>query len=267
MACCVLGPTFLGPYSRTPLCAFPGALLFALVTAQENHCDRDLNAPAGHPYGYRLRGDRCEGIYVQEINCTTLRIASLIESFEDYDPASGKDLLVQWPAFGHRDIRLRTQSLKRRLYYRMDTVRPPGSTSYTWPSHLLAALKISKRDLGIMGWTRYAVGNTEQSVYVPLRISQQQQPLQLGNYQLVLLPCRELIEVFVSLAAIGVDGHPVSFLRDGEALEYGYYTDERDITIPITGLEIPGVYYLEIGATLKGGGVTTVELWFYHLGA
>lgn len=59
----------------------------------------------------------------------------------------------------------------------------------------------------------------------------------------------------------------VSFLRDGEALEYGYYPAERDITIPITGLEIPGVYYLEIGATLKGGGVTTVELWFYHLGA
>jgi hypothetical protein len=126
-------------------------LLFALVTAQENHCDRDLNAPAGHPYGYRLRGDRCEGIYVQEVNCTTLRVASLIESFEDYDPASGKDLLVQWPAFGHSDIRLRTQSLKRRLYYRMDTVRPPGSTSYTWPSHFLAALKISKRELGIMG--------------------------------------------------------------------------------------------------------------------
>jgi hypothetical protein len=76
-----------------------------------------------------------------------------------------------------------------------------------------------------------------------------------------------LIEVFVSLAAIGVDGRPVSFLRDGEALEYGYYPAERDITIPITGLEIPGVYYLEIGAPLKGGGVTTVELWFYHRGA
>jgi hypothetical protein len=252
-------------FTMVPRCLLRLALLLpVLASAQEHRCDPSLNAPAGHPYGYRLRGDRCEGIYVKEVGGTTLLVASLTESFEEHDLTSNHNLLVEWTAPEAGEVRLRTYSLRRKLYYRMDTVRPPGSTSYPWPLSMLAALNIPKRDIGVVGWTQYTVGKTERSVYVPLRISQQRQPLRSGHYQLVLLPSRELTEVFVTLAAVGADGDPAAFLQDGTALGYGFYPAERGITIPLANLQMPGIYYLELGATLQGGGVTTVALWFYH---
>lgn len=191
-------------------------------------------------------------------------VASLTESFEDYDITSDNALHVEWMEIGDEAVRLRTHTLKRKLYYRMDTIMSPTITSYTWPLEILSALKIQKRDIGIVGWTQYAVGGTKKNIYIPLLISQKRKSIRSGNYQLILLPGRELSEVFVSLATVGVDGNPESFLQDGEALGYGYYPANRGIKIPIVNLTAPGIYYLEIGATLRTGETSTVELWFYH---
>ena len=248
-------------------CLFVFASLLSLpVYAEDSPCDPDLKSPENHPYRYIRRGDRCEGSYIQEVSSTTLLVASLTEFFEDYDLTSGKDLLVGWKAPGPTGVRLRAQGVRQKLYYRMDTTLPSNRTAYTWPANILAALNIRKNDIGVVGWTTYAFGKTEQKVYLPLRISQQINPVSLNSYQLVLVPGRELQEVYISLATVNADGLPKTFLKDGEPLEYGYYPAGRVIAIPISGLKIAGIYYLGIGATLKGGGVTTIDLWFYHRG-
>jgi hypothetical protein len=236
----------------------------ALASNEKDYCDPNLNAPADHPYRYSRREDRCEGIYIQEVASTALHVVSLTDSFEDYDLDIAKDLLVEWTASGDNAVQLRAQGLRRRLYYRMDTIRAGNTNSYRWSLALLAALNIPKDHLGVIGWTRTVVGQVERSVYLPLRISQRQQPRQLRRYQLVLLPGQELAEVFISVATVGLDGQPASFLCDGEALGYGHYPAEWAITIPIPYPEAAGFFYLEIGATLRGGGVSATELWFYH---
>jgi hypothetical protein len=242
-----------------------GGLLPALAAVPKSPCDVALDQPAGNPYGYRLRGERCEGVYIQEVSSTTLLVASLTESFEDYDLASGKALLIEWPQVpGHGDVRLRTQGLRRRLFYRMDAVRPSGSTSFTWPAEILTALEISRKDIGIVGSTRLPVGQTERDVYVPLQIGQQRDLSRSGSYRLVLLPGVELTELFISLAALGSDGRQHTSMKDEEALGYGYYPAERPIEVPIADLKTPGIYHLEIGARLRAGGAFTVELWLYH---
>lgn len=256
------------PHSLLYALLFPLVLLVPdLVSGKETYCDPSLSQVTDNPYGYRMRGDRCEGIYIKEVSNTILLIASLTKSFENYDLNSAKALLVESKkAPGDGGFRLRAQGLKRRLYYRMDTVVSPGSTTYTWPSDILAALSLQKKDIGVVGLTRYTVGGVERDIYLPLRIRQQGSQTQSGDYNLVVLPGVELTEVFLSLAPVGTDGRPHAFVREGEALGYGYYAAERVVEIPITGLKEPGIYYLEIGATLRGGGTTTVELWFFHPG-
>src|SRR5262249_7729437 len=157
----------------------------------------------------------------EESGNTPLLVASLTESFEDYDLTSGRNLSVEWTAPSKRSVQLRAQGLRRRLYYRMDTIRPPGSSSFTWPSDPLTALNIQRKDIGVIGWARYAVGVTEQDVYVPLRIGQRKNPAQSGNYTLILLPGVELKEVFISLTSVRADGRPKEFFRSEEALKYG----------------------------------------------
>ena len=155
------------------------ALLFLLfsqffgpVFAQQDPCDPDLEQSVTDQLGYRLRGDRCEGRYIQEVGSTILFAVSLTESFEEYDLTSGKDLIVEWTTPTAHDVHLRAQGLRHRLYYRMDTIRPPEKTSYPWPTDILASLEIPHDDVGVVGWMTYTMSGTERKVYLPLRISQ-----------------------------------------------------------------------------------------------
>lgn len=235
------------------------------ASVQERHCDPTLYKDENNLFVYRLRQDRCEGIYIKEVSMKkALAIVSLTQSFENYDLTSGKDLSVNWTAPTSGSIRLRAQGVKPRLYYRMDTVRPPGESSFSWPLNILSALNIARKDIGVLGWTRLPVGETERTVYMPLRIHQQRNITQSSNYQLVILPGLELIEVYISLAIVGMNGNPRVFLKDAEALEYGYYPAERGIAVPISGLKETGIYFIEVGATMRGGGSSAIELWFYH---
>jgi hypothetical protein len=193
-----------------------------LSAGGQRHCDESLTQLTNHPLGYRDRGDRCEGIYIGKIASTTLLVASLTESFEEYKTASDKPLDIDWdkpPGNGNENVRVRAQGLIRHLYYRMDTAQPSGRGSYRWPTDILASLNIVKDDLGIVALTRYSVGQRERDVYLPLRIKQAGQAGQAGqatrtgSYNLVLLPGVELDEVFISLASIGADGRPKSSSR------------------------------------------------------
>jgi hypothetical protein len=113
---------------------------------QETHCDPDLSEPSNDPYGYHLRGarrDRCEGIYMRDVAANPLLIASLTAWFEDFDPSAGADLTMEWRVPGDAGIHLRANTLKRRIYYQMDSLRPAGSVSYVWQPGLLSTLELS----------------------------------------------------------------------------------------------------------------------------
>ncbi len=250
---------FAGRYS----CLLGLAVLtLPVLSGQSAGCDPHLLQPPGNPYGYRLRGDRCEGIYVQEVSGAPLSIVSWTSSFEDYDVGSHQPLMIEWDSPANGSVRLRALGLRRRLYYRMDAVRPAGKRSYAWPSDLLAAIGISKSELGIVCSTRTLVDRAEREVYLPLRIGRKQKQPQQGTYMLVLVPGVELKEIFLTLTAAG---HP-EVLKNGTPLGYGYYPAERPIVIPVSGFKGRGIYHLEAGATLRGGGAATAELWLYHPG-
>jgi hypothetical protein len=257
-------------YPRLCFSLAVGLLLLAaqgsssLLRAQRNPCDPNLKQLGQNPQGYRLRGDHCEGIYIEPVSgSTTLLIASFTAFFEEFDPRV--NLKVEWSSPVELPIHLRAYGLREKLYYQMDANVSAGATSYLWPAGVLDALHLSKPDIGVVGYTEYKIGSENRTLYVPLRIQQKDQR-QTRQYQLVLVPGSELKEVFISLAQVGPDGQPHSFLISDRALGKGYYPAERGIQVDLPSLETPGIYYLEIGATSRYGGPTTQRMWFYHAG-
>ena len=234
------------------------------VSAQTRACDPLLTQPAASPLGYRLRGDRCEGIYVQEVSGTPLVVASLTDGFSPFDLKTVQHLLLTWSAPADAELHLRALGLRRKLYYRMDALRSRGESSYSWSAELLGALRIPQPDLGIVGWTRQRVGSFERDVYVPVRVSERDSISMSKTYTLILLPAVPLSEVYVSLAPVESNGRPGRYIRDEEPLKYNYYPSEQAIVIPIVKPSTPGIYYVLIGATLTNGGSLTTEIWFDH---
>lgn len=253
---------------RVSLCLVTAAFLLGSgqLVAQEDGCDPQLKQTSEDANGYRLRGDRCEGIYLREVGSTALLVVALTESVEDFDAASGKPLLVEWTAPAQAKVHIRARALRHRLYYQMDTVRPPGSKAYTWPANLLSRFKLRRNELGLVAWAPCAVGSATRDVYMPLRVSQAK-PSRAPGYRLTVLPGVELSEVYFSLAPVGSDGKAGPFLKKDEPLKYGYYPADRAVTIPLPELGAAGVYYVEIKAIRKtGGGASAPPLWFYHSG-
>src|SRR5258706_751900 len=149
------------PLVRVAFLLLAGALCrTARVSGQQLACDPALLERAQGPHGYKKRGDRCEGIYAQDVGGDPLILASLTESFEDYTPSEDGDppLTIECTPLDVGPVTLRAQGMKRELYYQMDAGPPSVPTRYEWPSDVLAARHIPRRDLGVLGWTRRAIG-------------------------------------------------------------------------------------------------------------
>ncbi len=240
-----------------------------VLAVQATSCDPVLTHLAAPVNGYRQRGDRCEGLYAQQVSGTTVFLASLTETFDDYDLQSPDSLTVQWslPPTSTAGLQLRAETLKHGRYYRMDTFRPEQSVAYRWPSGLLRAERIPRRELGVIGWTQATIGGARSDVYVPLRIRQQHGVSACGIYDVVLWPGEQLAEVYVSVAPVGADGRLGAFVRQ-DSLNYGFYPAESPIKFQLKQREMgpPGIYYLKIGARLGSGGTSTKEYWLYLSG-
>ena len=252
-------------HTRKALVVF--AVLAAVSTrAAVNPCDPLLVQPETDPNGYRLRGDRCEGVFVRQVSgSASLLIASFTRNFAEFDPRSGKDLRLEWVVASEaRPTTLRAHGLRRRQYYRMDAERPPGTRSYTWPTTVLGNLDISRRFLGVLAWTDMDIGSGSRRVHLPLQVGSEPFRSPLRGYELILVPEVELTEIFLTLSSIG-DGPARTRFRD-RPLSYGYYPQLQGVRIPISDLDRTGVYSLQIGATQRNGASTTTGFWFYHAG-
>ncbi len=242
-----------------------GDVCRAQLAAQSN-CDPSLTKLSNGPLGYKDRGDRCEGIYIKEVGSTSLQLASFTQVFGAYNVQNGKPILIEWNKIpGASDMHLRAQGLKRKLYYRMDSDQPNSRTSFSWPTNLLASLGIVKNDIGILAFTPLMIGDAKKNVFIPLNINKDKKTNNNKNeYSLLLMPGIEMKEIYVSIAPVAADGKLQKFIKDGEPLNYGYYPAERPINIPVSGLKTSGIYYLEIGASFRNGGSSTLPFYFYH---
>ena len=227
-------------------------------------CDPALPGVKESTVGYRSRGDRCEGLYINPVSSTTLLVASFTEYFEDYNNSSNT-LLIEWdkpPVNG--EIHLRAQGIKPRLYYRMDAYKPGTTNFFAWSSGVLNSLNLKRNDIGVIGRMKLPVGNTERHVYLPLRIRQEGEVKKSSTYKLILVPGVQLSEIYLSFASVDTNGNPAEFIKTDEALGYGYYPAERAVEISIAAPGKKGIFYLKLGTRIRSGGTKTVEFWFYN---
>jgi hypothetical protein len=244
--------------------AFLLALLPLPAYAQTAPCDPELRPPVGDPYAYRPRDGRCEGVYARDVGLATLLVASLTSSFAPFDPAMSDSIVLTWQAPQRLPVHVRAHGLRRRLYYRMDAELPAAQSQWSWPAGLLAALQLGAADIGVVAWTELPAGDVARRVYLPLRVGARAGAPAAERITLVLVPGRELREAYLHLVPIDAAGEAGAPIRSGEPLGYGYYPADRRIDIELPALPAPGLYRVEVGAELAGGGTIATSLILYH---
>ena len=242
------------------------SLISEVVLSENRHCDANLQPQTGHPYAYKRVNGHCEGVYRQLLGGTLLRLASFTEFFEDFDPNSGKNLFLEWKG-QNKEVRLKAQSLKRRIYYRMDSVRPRKDSTYSWSPTFLSALGLGKTDLGIVAWSLQSVSGSEQRIYLPIRVRQIEEPSSGEGYRMVVVPLVELKEVYITVSRLDENGQVLDYLKEAVPLGYGYYPASRGIEYLLSGFETTGLYGIEVGAVQRDGAVAALQFLIFHSGA
>jgi hypothetical protein len=234
--------------------------------AESSHCDPSLAPSANYPFKYINRGDRCEGVYIQLVGSTTLAMLSFTSAFGEFDPKAGQPLLIAWPyAPTGADVQLRALTTRQHLYYRMDTRVRAGDPQYRWPTDVLAAMGFGRADIGLLGWMHSKVGGNDQDVFLPLSVNQGSSPnAAAGAYTLWVQPAAQLSELYITVSRLAGDrdGGAEHTVQPTRELGYGYYPADNTIEIPIDAPAERGVYAVQLGAKLRGGGASTLRFLF-----
>lgn len=251
--------------SRLRTCIRVGCLL-ACTTTQllaADVCDPSLRIQKTNPYAYKQRGDRCEGVYAQDVAGSLLQVTSYTLAFEPFDLNKIRDLHLAWSGPISGPTMLRAQGTRRRLYYRMDTALGARIHEYSWPTTVLTALGVRTGEFGIVAWTAMQLAGSETALYLPLRVGEVSSPMMPPRYRLEFVPGSELTEVFITLAPVDAAGSIQTAVRNGTPLGYGFYPAERPVEVPLPELAKSGIYYLEIAARIASGGDTSKAILIY----
>lgn len=243
--------------------------LFAGPREAPPYCDAELLRVPRSPTSYQVRGDRCEGIYAQQVSTVSVDLRSFVKGFGAFNPETQSLLELTWkaPAGIVQNVRLRAFSLKSRIYFRMDTAQPATQGSYRWPTEILAGERLGRDDLGVLAWVemRGPEGKARE-VYLPLRAGT---PQTLDGYDVTLVPSKKLKRILLTVIQIDDEGNKVretAVTNKDVGGELAYYASNEPAVISTGKLGAPGFYRLEIKATAASGDAVIKDIDFYHSG-
>lgn len=242
--------------------------LLAVPQRAPSFCDPELLRAPKSSMSYQVRGDRCEGIYAQQVSTVNIDLRSFVGDLGSFDPEKQSSLELEWkaPSGIVRDVRLRAFSLKSRIYYRMDTARPADEGSYSWPSDILAGQDLGKDDVGVLAWIELpGPEDTTREVFLPLSAGS---PEGTDGYSVTLVPSKKLKKVLITLQQTDEKGAGLrTLLKDKDVGgEFPHFPPDKPTVISTGKLDLRGYYRLEIKAAAASGEVVTKDIDFYHSG-
>jgi hypothetical protein len=145
----------------------------------------------------------------------------------------------------------------------MDTLLPGNQLSFAWPTNILAPLMIKRDDIGVTAWYLKELDGLRRTIYAPVQVWQKNPPQLPDTYRLIVVPGRELAEVYVGVAPLS-DGKRSLQDLSPQALGYGQYPVDRGIEIAIERPALPGIYFAEVSADLVDGGAAALQFYFHN---
>lgn len=234
---------------------------FAEVIAR---CDPGLVGRESGPRAYKLRDNRCEGIYAQPVNADLLMLRSLTLDRIAFDASTHDVVELTWTdPVAHADgsagrVALRAVSLTPDLRYRMDT-EVAGETVFTWPLDMVGDLNVLPKDVGLLAW----MDDAGTRIYLPVRMSAAAAAAP-QTLTAILIANRRVETLFVELlpgARVGVDPSVAPIWSETTEAFALFAQQPFDINVPVGGLSA-GVYRLVVAARLEGGDAGTIEVPF-----
>jgi hypothetical protein len=258
---------------RTVAALAIGAWLLApFVHVGAQTCDPAIPRNDSLTSGYRPRGDWCEGVYQRLVASSGgIKLVSLTAASDlDNLCVPGQPLHLTWatPAPASGPVRIRAESLRQRLYYRLDLDRPSSASSFEWPPapRCNNDVRLTASEWGILAQVPSTVDARVADVLLPVSLSRTSSTGSRLPYRAVLVPGRRLNEIYVSLWRQGTNGSPARRVFFERPLGRSPYLPGTPVAVPLSSADVtePGVYRATVSAQSDSGTPEALEFLFFH---
>ncbi len=218
--------------------------------------------------GYRMRdGNRCEGIYGQDVAAGLFSIRSFTYFFEDFNPDTVDALVIGWPAAVVGDLWLSGRGRKGNVYYALDTSVAASVRSFSWPATILRNRAFKGRHLGFKAWSRDPTDQPEhERVHVPISVgyvpdgeSHDADPSK--GYRLIVTPGEPFEDIFMTIDRIGSNETVTE--RERASLDRPTYS-ARTLEIRVDAPAMPGTYRITLEGQREDGSLTIPRFFVFR---
>jgi hypothetical protein len=236
--------------------------------AAAQSCDPALLRNDSRPISYRQRGDRCEGIYSRRVSAFGAQLISFTGQFDIRDLCSGGrpvHMVLPPSATAGAPVRLRGESLRPDLYYRVDIeLRSRGSFEWPFDPRCNNEVRLTAAELALMARRQVVVGPSQVEALVPVSLSFDPSVAAQPPYRALLMPGRRAREVYVSL--LRYDGTSRIRVFAERPLNRRPYAPDTAIPVVLDRNDVatPGLYRADITLQFEGGEVETIGFHFIN---
>jgi hypothetical protein len=231
----------------------------AIGQTPKTSCDPDLirHTNPNNVDRYKQRGDRCEGLYAEQVNLTgNLLVASLTMGPVMPPAFAGQPLTVLCRYKEPADVHIRAFLLQPRPFYRLDVVQRGSVISWNWDTEVIARYA-KPANVGLVAWTSAFVDGRTQRVYLPVRGPAAGTN---GPMKLIVLPPVAVSEAYVTIAGTAPGEKP---LRQQAPVGKGSYLKNQRIEIDIPALPHEGLYRVDVTGRSDVGSVSAPPFLIY----
>ena len=217
--------------------------------------------------GYRMRGNRCEGIYAREVATHSMVITSLTSNFDELPQRSTYRIRLSWPAGAHGTLHIAGRGHRYGAHYALDTVVDAATSTFSWPAQILIKRNFRRTNLGFLAWQESASNGNSTKHYLPLRVSLQSSPNDRPSdpdavHTIAFRPGARFSRMYSTLERLCEGDVRTVFERTEIGLRY--YSTEK-VLYPITLSGPPGLYRLTIEPQRDDGVYSTpLVVSFWH---
>lgn len=240
-----------------------------LAPSAQSPCDRALIQEDGRSISYQPRGNRCEGTYKRLVSSFGVQLISLTAQSKLHDLcASGQTVHLAWPSFTvSTPIRLRAESLRPQLYYRLDVAVPPNASSFEWAADPRCSpeVRLSPEELGVTAIAEASLGRRRVDALLPVGFFGGAKETVDPPYRALLMPGRRVREVYVSLWQYSAQGVATGIVSE-RPLAARPYSTGRAIPIELAAPDLrrPGLYRFRASVEFESGDIEAIDFHFVH---
>lgn len=261
----------MSPLLRNCILVYAAVLLHSAPARGQSPCDPVVPRNDGS-IGYHQRADRCEGVYKREVASFGVQLVSFTAASPLDDICMpGQPIHLTWPtpqgAAASQPIHLQVESLRRQLYYRLDTDRPPGSTSWEWPiePRCSSEVRLRVRELGVVARTKAMVGAKAVELMMPVGFATRTGSGAQPPYRAVIVPGRRVAEIYVSLWNYSNPQAPARIIAE-RPLDMKPYPAGVPVVLELTARDVrdKALYRLVSSVEFESGEREAVDLYFLN---